>query len=140
MRNGRNLSPCHVLTSRRRSVTRARMNSAFAGLQKAIQKHHSSGPLRYSEELKAEIIAAVESLRGNGYSWQEVSDEFRIPFVTLQRWIERSKVPHTTTGPVPLRRVEVAESTSRGLAVITKSGLRIEGSVAEIAALIRALG
>ena len=117
------------------------MNSAFASLQRAIRKHQSTGPLRYPRELQAEIVAAVESRRADGHSWDSLSEEFAIPYETLRRWTAKANATRKSDGPVAMRRVEVAEPLTGPLTLVAPSGIRVEGaSVEQIVALIRALG
>jgi hypothetical protein len=117
------------------------MKSAFANLQRAIRKHQSAGPLRYPRELQAEIVAAVESRRADGHSWDVLTAELAIPYQTLRRWTAKANPKPRVDGPVAMRPVEVVERGSGSLVLVAPSGIRVEGaSVEEIVALIRALG
>ena len=116
------------------------MDSAFAGLQRAIRKHQSQGPLRYSKKLQAEIVAAVETRRADGHSWNALSEELGIPYETLRRWTAKAGTP-AKSGPVAMRRVEVTSGAPSSLTLVAPSGVRVEGATIEqIVALIQALG
>lgn len=108
-------------------------------MQKALRRHGRGRGVRYSQELKREVVAVVESRRADGHAWEAVVAELGMTYETLRRWCAKAKA--TGAGPVAMRPVEVVSSSTRSLTLVSPSGLRVEGaSVEEIVALVRALG
>lgn len=90
---------------------------------------------RYTPELCDQVIAAVQSARDAGRTWDAVAIELGVPAITSKRWVE----PVAVSRDVKMRPVRVvAESAS--LTLVTLSGHRVTGlDFATAAELLRRL-
>ena len=81
---------------------------------------------RYSAELKRLAVELVDEGRESGVPWSQLSGDLGVSALTLSRWAK-------TTTPPRFRPVQVVDSEDdtdvepSSLAVVTPSGLRIEG-------------
>ena len=112
-------------------------------LRRDLRRRGGARGKRFDPELRRRIIAFAEHRRRDGASWMAISTELGACFETVRRWCGGGGIAATRQ----LRRVEVAadpvvEVRARApLAVVTPSGLRVEGvGIDEVVALVRALG
>jgi hypothetical protein len=111
-------------------------------LRHDLQQHGRARGKRFAPDLQRRIVVFAERRRREGASWMAIATELGACIETVRRWCGGGP-----TAGRRLRRVEVvatpvAESSARApLAVVTRSGLRIEGvGLDDIVALVRALG
>lgn len=93
---------------------------------------------RYSAEMRAELLDAVEMLRERGESWDRTGELLGVSCETLRRWwheAQREEAPVRSLVPV-----QVTELSSSNGVVVMPNGTRVEGlDVAAVAELLRAL-
>ncbi|MFO0737348.1 MAG: hypothetical protein U0270_15770 [Labilithrix sp.] len=95
---------------------------------------------RYDRALRERIVAFAAERRSQGRSWAAIATELGARFETVRRWCQ-AKRPTAPTA-LALRPVEVvAERASTPLAIVTRSGLRVEGAtIDDVIALLRVVG
>jgi len=76
---------------------------------------------RYTANLKQRIRDAATVLRRRGQSWQTIGRFFGIPHETVRRFVGGTRVPTFVA-------VEVIDTMSGGLALISPNGYRVEAS------------
>ena len=94
---------------------------------------------RYDRALRARIVAFAEHRRSEGRSWAAIATELGGRFETIRRWCE-SRWPQRTA--LAVRPVEVVgDGGGTTLAVVSRSGLRVEGlTLDEAIAILRSVG
>lgn len=94
---------------------------------------------RYDRTLRERIVAFASARRAEGRSWAAIATELGARFETVRRWCHARRPAATTA--LALRRVEVvAAHASTPLAVVARSGLRVEGATIEdVIAILRAV-
>lgn len=95
---------------------------------------------RYERALRERIVAFAEQRRAEGRSWSAIATELGGRFETIRRWCQGRRPAAATA--LALRPVEVvAGRATIPLAVVSQSGLRVEGAtVDEVIAILRAVG
>jgi hypothetical protein len=94
---------------------------------------------RYERALRDRIVAFAERRRREGRSWAAIAAELGARFETIRRWC-RGRSDRTTS--LALRPVAVvADAAQEGIAVVSRSGLRVEGATLdEVIAILRTIG
>ena len=83
---------------------------------------------RIPDDVRAMVVRYTRQQRRRGVSWRTIATELGLSATAMQRWAKRSERPRArrATGMVPVQvREECLEE--RGLAVVTPSGVRVEG-------------
>ncbi len=95
---------------------------------------------RYERALRDRVIVFAKHRRAGGRSWAAVATELGARYETIRRWCE-GRPPRRSTA-LALRPVEVvAERVTTRLAVVSRSGLRVEGATLdEVLAILRTVG
>jgi transposase len=108
-------------------------------LRRELGAHVPGRGKRYPIELKARLVAFARARRSEGGSWATIADELGLTFETVRRWCVGNS---PTTKRTAMRAVEiVADAAPHALAVVSPSGLRVEGiTIDDAVALLRALG
>jgi hypothetical protein len=109
-----------------------------SSLRAALASHQPGRGKRYPRDLKARIIEFARARRGEGASWERISDELGISYETGRRWCLAAEAK-TSRAMVPVR--VVAEGTDRPVTIASPSGYSIEGlTLQQAVAVLRALG
>jgi hypothetical protein len=95
---------------------------------------------RYERALRDRVVAFAKHRRGEGRCWAAIATELGARYETIRRWCEGRPPPRSTA--LALRPVEVlAEREMPPLAVVARSGLRVEGATLdEVIAILRIVG
>src|SRR5258708_11213518 len=113
-------------------------NLRASALRRALSAHVPSRGKRYDIALKARVIAFAQARRGAGERWEIIADELGLRFETLRRWCVGRSPSHVSRA---MRAVEVVAERSTSMAIVSPSGVRIEGvTLDEAIGLLRALG
>jgi transposase-like protein len=99
------------------------------------------GSAAYPDELRRFAVDYADATIGEGGSVSQVAGELGVSEATLAKWMEAADA--IDDGPGGFREVVVErrEAAAGALAVVTPSGLRVEGlDLAGAVALVRALG
>lgn len=110
-------------------------------LRQAMEAHDRGRGRRYDPALRARVAAFAEKRRAEGATWKAIAAELGATFETVRRWCRR-RVASTRTAALALRPVEVvAQPVASSLAVVARSGVRVEGvTLDDVIVLVRALG
>lgn len=95
---------------------------------------------RYDRTLRDRVVVFAKHRRGEGRSWAAIATELGARYETIRHWCEGRPPPRSTA--LALRPVEVvAERVTTPLAVVSRSGLRVEGATLdEVIAILRTVG
>ena len=110
-------------------------------LKQALAAQERGRGKRYDKTLRARIVAFAEQRRAEGESWGNIATELGARFETLRRWCQGRR-PEPTRA-LAVRPVEIVAAARGGgtLAVVSRSGLRVEGVTLDDAiAILRTLG
>lgn len=110
-----------------------------AAIRVAISRHVPARGKRYPSELQARATALAQELRLDGWSWTRIAAHLGTRVETVRRWCLREEGPRA---PTRMRAIEVvAERGSGDIAIVSPSGIRVEGvTVADVIAVLRAFG
>jgi len=89
---------------------------------------------RIPDDVRAMVIRCARQQRRRGVSWRTIASELGVSASAMQRWAKRRERarPRRAAAMVPVQvREEPLEE--RGLAIVTPSGLRVEGLSLEAA-------
>jgi hypothetical protein len=89
---------------------------------------------RIPDDVRAMVIRCARQQRRRGVPWRTIASELGVSASAMQRWAKRRERPRTRRAavmvPVQVREERLEE---RGLAVVTPSGVRVEGLSLEAA-------
>ncbi len=89
---------------------------------------------RIPDGVRAMVLRHARRQRRRGVSWRTIASELGLSASAMQRWAKRRERPRARRAaamvPVQVREERLAE---RGLAVVTPSGIRVEGLSLEAA-------
>ncbi len=89
---------------------------------------------RIPDDVRAMVVRYARQQRRAGVAWRTIASELGLSTSAMQRWAKRRERPRTRRAaaivPVQVREERREE---RGLAVVTPSGVRVEGLSLEAA-------
>ncbi len=89
---------------------------------------------RIPDDVRAMVVRYARQRRHRNVPWQTIASELGVSASAMQRWAKRRERPRPRRAaamvPVQVREEPLEE---RGLAVVTPSGLRVEGLSLEAA-------
>ena len=89
---------------------------------------------RIPDDVRAMVVRYARQQRRRSVSWRTIASELGVSASAMQRWAKRCERPRPRRAaamvPVQVREEPLKE---RGLAVVTPSGLRVEGLSLEAA-------
>jgi hypothetical protein len=108
-------------------------NDDIQRLRGALARRARGRGKRYTANLKERIAAAATALRERGHGWQTIGRVLGIPHETVRRFAGASE----GRAFVP---VEVVDTVSGGLSLVSPEGYRVEGlSANDVAEILRRL-
>jgi transposase len=119
---------------------RREMADELKALQRALGRGERGRGKRYPAEIKERVVLWARRRHAEGATWPAVAQELGLGLDTVRRWCVATERSTGTRQLVPVRVVHRPSTAAAGN-VVSVSGWRVDGlTVAEAAAMLRALG
>ena len=84
---------------------------------------------RIPDDVRAMVVRYARQQRRRGVSWRTISTELGLSATAMQRWAKRRERSRSRRAAAMVLPVQVREERldERSLAVVTPSGMRVEG-------------